>query len=505
LRSWHSERLEGRNGWVIFVMFLALLVIASVPVFSTVLPPLVDYPNHLARMHLIVAGGNQFYAVHWAPLPDLAEDLVVPALAHLMPVDLAAKVFLVIIFALLAGGTLCLNRVATGRWQWWGLLGFALIYDRILLWGFLNYLFGLGVAICGLALWLSLEDRPGIRAVTAPVIALLCFFSHIAALGIYGLTIFAVELAPALSLLRAGRYRALAWRVILAGAQFVLPAVLLLFFQPASQGGPVNFTHIWRKADLLFSVLDNYNRPFDAACFAAFLIFLGALAWRRQLVVSPRLGAAILILLAVYVLLPSQVFSGSGVDRRLPVAIFLVLIGASIPALSPRAARIAGAAIAVVFIARMAVIERVWLEANQRYTADIAAIDRLPEGAKLAVAYPPRDVNAAPIPELHVSTLAAARRGAFVPSVFTYASQQPLALHRPYAALAGSTSPNWIWDGFVEGDAAPMAAAAAVLKDYDYVVFADRDPFKVPANACLAPLSSPSRFQLFRLTHDKGC
>lgn len=485
--------------------FLALLVIVSVPVFSTVLPPLVDYPNHLARMHLIVAGGNQFYAVHWAPLPDLAEDLVVPALAQVMPVDLAAKFFLVVTFALIAGGTLCLNRVAAGRWQWWGLLGFALLYDRILLWGFLNYLFGVGVAVCGLALWLSLEDRPAVRALAGAVAAMLCFFSHIAALGIYGLTILAVEIGPALSLLRAERYRALAWRVVIIGAQFVLPAILFLFFQPASDGGPVNFTHIWRKADLLFSVLDNYSRPFDAACFAAFLLLLGWLAWRRRLIVEARLGAAIAMLMVAYLLLPSQMFSGSGVDRRLPVAIFLVLIGASSPVLSQRAAMIAGIVIAVVFAARMAVIERVWLEANQLYTADIAAIDLLPEGVRLAVAYPPRDVNAAPIPELHVATLAAARRRAFVPTVFTYAAQQPLTLREPYAALAGSTSPNWIWDGFVGGDAAPRAAAAAVLKDYDYVVFADRDPFTVPADSCLAPLPSPPRFQLFRLTHDKGC
>lgn len=485
--------------------FIILLVIVSVPVFSTVLPPLVDYPNHLARMHLLVAGGNQFYAVHWAPLPDLAEDLVVPALAHIMPVDLAAKLFLVIIFALIAGGTLCLNRVATGRWHWWGLLGFALLYDRILLWGFLNYLFGLGVAICGLALWLSLEDRPARRAVAGSIVALLCFFSHVAALGIYGLTIIAVEIAPTLSLLHTKRYRALARRAAIAGGQFVLPAILLLFFQPASSGGPVNFTHILRKADLLFSVLDNYSRPFDVACFTAFLLLLGALAWRRQLIVGPRLGAAIVVLLIAYVLLPSQMFSGSGVDRRLPVAIFLVLIGAGAPMLSRRAALIAGVAIAVVFAVRMAVIERVWLTASRRYSADIAAIDRLPEGAKLAVAYPPRDVNAEPIPELHVATLAAAQRGAFVPTIFAYPSQQPLALRPPYAALAGVTSPNWIWDGYAGGDAAPRAAAAAVLKDYDFVVFVDRDPVTMPANACLAPLPSPPRFRLFRLTHDKGC
>ena len=105
LRGSRSERLEGRNGdWPILIAFIALLAIVSVPVFSTVLPPLVDYPNHLARMHLLAEGGNQFYAARWAPLPDLAEDLIVPALTHLMPLDIAGKLFLVMIFALVAGG-----------------------------------------------------------------------------------------------------------------------------------------------------------------------------------------------------------------------------------------------------------------------------------------------------------------------------------------------------------------------------------------------------------------
>jgi hypothetical protein len=494
---------EQRAG--VLAAFIILLVIVSVPVFSTVLPPLVDYPNHLARMHLLVEGGNQFYAVRWASLPDLAEDLIVPALAHLVPLDIAGKLFLVMVFALIAGGTLCLNRVAAGRWQWWGLLGFLLLYDRILLWGFLNYLFGLGVAVCGLALWLSLEDRPILRASASSAVALLCFFSHIAALGVYALAILGVELAPGLGLWRTRRYRALAQRVAVAGAQFVLPAILFLFFQPASEGGPISFAHIWRKADMLFSVFDNYSRPFDIACFVLFVALLGGLAWRGHLKMAPRLEAALVVLVVAYLALPSQMLSGSGVDRRLPVAIFLLLVGATAPALPRRAGVAIAAAVAAIFLMRMTAIERVWLEASRLYSADIAAIDLLPEHAKLAVAFPPSDIHAEAIPQLHVATLAAVRRKAFVPTIFAYVSQQPLAVRPPYDALAGATSPNWIWGGFVEADAVQRAAAAAILKDYDFVVFADHNPFKAPANACLAPLPSPPRFQLFKLRQGEAC
>ena len=57
--------------------------LATVPLFSTVLPPLFDYSNHLARQYLLIEGGNTFYAVRWELLPNLAQDLIVPPLAVL--------------------------------------------------------------------------------------------------------------------------------------------------------------------------------------------------------------------------------------------------------------------------------------------------------------------------------------------------------------------------------------------------------------------------------------
>src|ERR1700749_219055 len=107
-----AARPEARP-FLVWSGFALLLTLSAVPVFSTVLPPLLDYPNHLARMHLLAEGGDAFYSVQWAVLPNLAEDLIVPPLARVMPLDLAAKLYLIMIFALIAGGVIWLNRVAT--------------------------------------------------------------------------------------------------------------------------------------------------------------------------------------------------------------------------------------------------------------------------------------------------------------------------------------------------------------------------------------------------------
>src|SRR5436190_18694095 len=109
----------GRPGIRVLIAGVALLALFSVPIFSTVVPPLFDYPNHLARFWILATGGNAFYAVHWAPLPNLAGDLVVPLLARVMPLEFAGKLFQVMIFALIVDGATSLNRVANGGWRLW--------------------------------------------------------------------------------------------------------------------------------------------------------------------------------------------------------------------------------------------------------------------------------------------------------------------------------------------------------------------------------------------------
>ena len=171
------------------------------------------------------------------------------------------------------------------------------------------------------------------------------------------------------------------WLVLIgiAAPQFAIPAVFLLGgpYEPTREA--VSYAGIWRKANLLFSVFDNYNRAFDVTCFVLFLALFGGLVWRRWLRLDPRLGIACGIVFAAYLLLPSQMHGGSGIDRRLPVALFLLLIAASAPRFPSRriAAAIGGAA-AVLLIIRLGAIERVWRAADRVYTADLAGIDLLP-------------------------------------------------------------------------------------------------------------------------------
>jgi hypothetical protein len=499
--------LSRRHPLAVWSLFGLALTLVAVPLFSTVLPPLLDYPNHLARMHLLAEGEDAFYSVHWAALPNLAEDLIVPPLARAMPVEIAAKLFLVMIFALLTGGVLWLNRVAVGRWSLWPLLAFLLLYNRIFLWGFLNYLFGIGVALCGTAMWLALENKPAWpRILVSSLIALACFFSHIAAFGFYALVILGIEAAPAIGELRTRQWPALAHRAAIAVAQFAAPLVLFFGGLGETVDGTVSYPAIWRKADLLFSVFDNYDRGFDLASFGAFLALFAWLTSAGRLGLASRLGWAIGVVFLAYLLLPSQLYGGSGTDHRLPLALFLLLIAASAPHFPRRRlASAVGVCAALLLVIRVGVIERVWREADRVYSADLVGIDALPRGAKLAIAHPADAFHVSAIPEVHLAALAVARREAFIPSLFAIPGQQPVVFKPGFAALAVAAQPQRLWEILVEGRQSSRGYLPAALDQYDFVVLTDRRPIQAVSRRCLTPFFTRPTFQIFAIIHDPDC
>ncbi len=486
------------------LLFCLALALAAVPVFSTVLPPLVDYPNHLARMHILAEGGaapllDQFYQIHWAPLPNLAMDLIVPTLARIMPLELAGKLFILLVFLAMAGGAAALNRVLHGHWSWWSLAVFAVLYNRILQWGFLNYLFGLGLALGGLALWLGSTAWPVWRRVlAASVVSVAIYFSHVAAFAVYLLLVAGVEAGPGIEKLWQRDWRGLVAQAAVAGAQFLIPAGLILGSWGGSAAGALNYARWVRKFDLLFTLFDSYDRKFEIVCFAAFILVLAALAWRRELGFAKVMRWPLALVTIVYAAMPAQLFGGSGADRRMAIVIFLVILAGSLP----RPTRIVAGVFLLLFFARLAVFEARWLESDGIYRADIAALDQVPEGAKIAVARLGSTIEVGKDPELHLATLAILRRSAFVPSFFAFPTQQPVRFTPRYAALAEATDEEGLFYDLVARPARPPAPLLAALKSYDFIAFVDLKPFQVPATPCLEPVAPGTTFQLFAIKRD---
>ena len=84
------------------------------------MPPLFDYPNHLARANMLTRyAGDGFLAAHYAVtnflLPNVLSDLVLIGLMHLVDADSAGRLLIGLIFVLTITGVAALSRVATGR------------------------------------------------------------------------------------------------------------------------------------------------------------------------------------------------------------------------------------------------------------------------------------------------------------------------------------------------------------------------------------------------------
>jgi hypothetical protein len=156
-------------------------------------------------------------------------------------------------------------------------------------------------------------------------------------------------------------------------------------------------------------------------------------------------------------------------------------------------------------VIRLAVIEQVWRQADEVYSGDLIGIDALPRGIKLAVAIPPDAIRPVSIPEVHLPALAISRREAFVPTLFAYPGQQPIALRTSYAELADSAPPQLFWAGLTGNDTAEMTQLLPVLQQYDYVVLTGGGPVDVPSNRCLAKFYRQPSFQIFAVLHDPDC
>jgi hypothetical protein len=205
-------------------------------------------------------------------------------------------------------------------------------------------------------------------------------------------------------------------------------------------------------------------------------------------------------------LLPSQIYGGSGADHRLPIALFLLLTASSAPRFpSRRAAIMIGTMAVSVLVIRLAIIERVWRQADMIYSADLVGIDALPPGTRLAVAYPASAINFATVPEAHLATLAIPRREAFVPTLFALPTQQPVMMRPLYATLAAAAQPQQLWAAFVGNDAAGLERLLPLLEQYDYIVFTDHRPLRVPPSRCLRPEFEQPTFQIFAIVHMPNC
>src|SRR5689334_16482184 len=169
--------------WPLLAMIAACVILAA-PLWCVVSPAMPDYPAHLASFYLITGGASHYYYVEWAFLPNLASEIIVPAITQFIPLEPATKVFLTITVMLWVIGPAAVQRALRGRVGVESLLAGAFTYNATFMWGFFNYEFATGLSFLVLAAWIATEDRRGPLLLAGFAAAFtLVYFSHLFALA----------------------------------------------------------------------------------------------------------------------------------------------------------------------------------------------------------------------------------------------------------------------------------------------------------------------------------
>ncbi|HSP50744.1 MAG TPA: hypothetical protein VLN61_11315 [Pseudolabrys sp.] len=504
-------RAHGFSAPQVAVLFAALTLLISIPIWTHPLPPLSDYINHLARMHVIATLSKnpqlaQYYEIDWQVIPNLTMDLIVPLLARVMNVYLAGQVFIVGMFALIISGVLALNRALIGRWSVFPLFAFPLLYNYVFLVGVMNYIFGIGIALWALAGWVALRERAWpVRFVLSTACVVALFFCHLSALGIYGIGVLAFEIS------RLWERRLEPWpgRIVdfVAGGLPFLAAVPLLNASPTMK--LVGATH-WDqrgKIDGLMYVISDYS---DIAAFVLITVMVVSIVWavRHQILrFHPLVFSLLVVGAAVYLTLPRIMFDTYMTDQRVPLGVAFMLFACGDLELRRRLVRRVFLIVLMVLItARLIEIDLNWSQLSDSTSEFRSSVRRIAPGSKVFVAYADRSLgeDVRDLGLVHAACIATIERSALVTTLFTVQGKQVVHVspqYRDYADLKDGTPPS-VAQLIVAADRPLPWMPAFWLNwtkfDYLYVLFTE-DEAANPDPSRLKLVDDGDRFQLYHI------
>jgi hypothetical protein len=507
------RRASEFTGAQVLGLFLLSLTLISIPVWTHLLPPLSDYVNHLARMHVIATLGqnanlSRFYQIDWAIIPNLTMDLIVPWFTQLgVNVYVAGKFFTVTMFLVISSGVLALNRVLTGRWSIAPLLVFPLLYNFVFLVGLINYLFGVGIALWALAGWIALRDRPWpLRFALSTVSVGVLFFCHLSALGVYGMGLLAFELMRLWQeRTRKPWKRALA-EFVAVGLPFLLVAPLLA----ASPTMGLVARYEWEPLGKLDGLISVFAVYWDIVTIGMLAIIIAAGAWAarhgmlRFHPFSIWIGA---IGMAVYLALPRILFDSWMADQRIAVPLVYMLIACINLDLRLRMVRRGFVAILLVLLAvRVIEVDVSWSDLTEGQIELRASARQIQRGSKVFVAYGDQyaggDVRDLGL--VHAPCVAMIDRSALVTTAFTVVGKHIMHARPEYRGMVDTedgTPPataQLVVAATRPGDDMPAFWQRWVEFDYLYVLFTE-DEADNPDPERLTLLYEGDRFQLYRI------
>jgi hypothetical protein len=412
--------------------FALLFAAAILPTLLVRIPAMEDYLDHLGRMYVLATAStkdaNPYYQVAWAVYSDLAMDLIVPLLGRFMDIETAGWIFFLTGQLLVVTGAIAIELSVKGRHEIAGFAALLTLHCMPFSFGFVNFEFGTGVALWGIASWIALSRkgnwRPRFAAHTAFTIAL--FVSHFFALGIYGLTIGLFELRKLVSSRFDVGQATIIFTTLASPVAFML---LLMQASGATVGENANeWWFAWKPAWFAL-FLNGYSVPLATGSAAALAVVLIYGALKRNLSISidgKWIGFGFLL---VFLVMPFKLAGSRMADIRMLTAACLVL--PAFITFSPRTKAfgyLAALVVSAVILINSSYVGYLWVSYRSDYAAMKASFGLVRQGSFVLVGNAIRDpstlLTTAPI--WRAPALAAHYSKAFVSSLYTLPGQNAL-------------------------------------------------------------------------------
>ena len=432
------------------LMALCLVFIVSIiPLNSVVYVPLLDYPFHIARAYILnfwsdIPSLQDRYDIQSFILPNMGMDLSLLLLGKFLSIDAAGRVFVSLTFGIMLGGCMFLYTRLYKHLSLWPLVSSFFLFNGILLLGFVNYLFGIGLLLWAIGLWIQIGHmHPWVRFLIGTLAATALFFAHLVALGLYAIVVAGYELQRSAGTFRRSARNA-ATDLAVGAAIFLLPLLLFLISSTAGEAeSGISYAKpfVWKKLIALDSLLSG-NSLVNLLQLTLIALYLLIVILHGRLQIARPMYLALTFLVISYLLLPSQALSGGLLDYRIPIAIAVITIGCTRLELRSRAwHQVAIIGMAGFLILRSVVLSHSWKQDDKVIAEYREAFYELTSNSVLFVATGEtsfRDTMrnlGKKTPVNHLGSLATIEQGAFVPAIYAHPSQQPITVKNEYALI----------------------------------------------------------------------
>ena len=471
----------------------AALVAALLPLLLTPVLPIRDGYLHAVR-YLVLSGLplppalEASYAADWRLLPNLGLDVAGAGLMRVLEPLSAMRVLGALAILAPLGGVLALSAALHGRPTLVAALaGGVLAINHITIWGFTNFLVGLGLALGGLALWIALAARPRAQLLAALLLGPPLLMVHGLAFALWGLGLGAIEIAAAWQTRRAGGLAplALAQRLLRLLLLAVGPVLLWARMPTSGEGAEMQWVEPvfhrlsgWEaiRAELLRrfndTVLSVGETGWDGADILLGTALWTVLAWgiaKGGLRLHPLVVPATFGWLVLTLLMPSYFLGVRYVTDRLPLVLLCVLAAGLSPAAGhgKRTALTVTSCLAVICIADGLLTAASWYRQGRHYAAFTEGSARLPAARTVQLMHLDAAGKRGGGSALACAPLAPLLTLAGIAAAPTFANptQQPLRLSGPLAEAVRSAGR---WDNPTQPDG--VTVAASLEAGFDLVI-----------------------------------